>query len=141
MSDIQDQFKANFVGIVIADPKLKPIGSSRHLLELFIVTSANVKKDEKGNPFGAHMWGTAGDANDEAQIMYGKINKLDKIRILGDLLVEEWEDRESGKRRRDIKLKIGSIEILRSANAMQGQLPQASPGAEGEPVAEDDIPF
>ncbi len=77
-----------------------------------------------------------------AEVMAEHLSKGDPVFIEGRLKLDQWGDRNTGKKRSKLKVVIENFEFVESKGSGSGQATTAGAGARSnEPIDEKDIPF
>jgi len=114
-----DQNINALTGRVGQDPEIRKVGE--HLKAGFSLAVKGYK--DKTIWIDCEAWGKT------AEIVRDYVNKGDKIAIEGELDSAEWEDKNTGKKRSKLYVKVQRVVLL----------PKSSETA--PPETEDDVPF
>ena len=136
---------------VLTEPELKNINETP--LITFLGGSSEGKNkngDYINNSIDCEIWGN------QANIFLEWVDKGGCFQATGQILMDEWEDKETGKPRRKHKFKIGRVELLPRLQPEEPEQPQQADACglkapDPEPPARwdtaplepdtDDIPF
>lgn len=126
---------------VLTDPDIKYFESGTSVAKF--LGGLNEGKDKDGNYINnaieVEAW------NKTAEVIINYAPKGSSIFVSGNIRQEEWEDKDTGAKRRKHVLKAGRIELLpRQGDAPTGA-PAAAPAAAASPLGggfdESEIPF
>ena len=118
---------------VITEPELKDIYGTA--LVTFLGGSQEGKDKEgefKKNSIECEVWGN------QANTILEYVGKLGSFQASGQILMDEWEDAQTGKPRKKHKFKINRVELL--PKTKEDTPPQADACGLKPPVTED-VPF
>jgi single-strand DNA-binding protein len=130
--------KAILTGRIGSDLELRHTKSGTAVLEMNLAVKSGFGDKEKTNWIGCTLWG----ASAEAASKY--LGKGRKIAVSGRLDQDEWEDRETGKKRSKTRV---VVEEWTFADSDKGTSANQEPRREApkqDPTpaeGEDDIPF
>ena len=134
---------------VISEPKLKDINGTP-LVSFYGGSSEGKNKNGEyiNNKIDCEVWG-----GNQAKTIIEWVGKGGVFLATGQILMDEWEDKETGKLRRKHKFKIGRVELLPRLQPEEPEQPQQADACglkapDPEPPARwdterdpDDIPF
>lgn len=97
-------------GRVTADLELKEINANTKMLEFTIANNLKVSGEGQGtdrpNYFRCEAWGKV------AEIIQSKFKKGDPIVIIGTLNYNTWQDKESGAKRENTKIRVDTFHFV-----------------------------
>lgn len=127
---------------VLTDPDAKFFESGSSVVKF--LGGLNEGKDKDGNYINnaieVEAWNKTGD------VIVNYAPKGSNIFVSGNIRREEWEDKDTGMKRRKHVLKAGRIELLPRQGDTPAGAPAAAPAAAGSPLGgafaeSDEIPF
>ena len=118
---------------ILTDPELKDINGTALLTFLGGSHEGKDKQGEfKKNSIECEIWGN------QANIVLEYVEKFGSFQASGQILMDEWEDKQTGQARKKHKFKINRVELLPKAK----EDTPAQPDACGlKPPVTEDIPF
>ena len=136
-------------GRVAADPELKTVGSGTQLCELRLAVGRKWKGEDKT------VWLTVTCFGKTAEIAAQYLSKGSQCGVSGRLDYSEWQDRDSGKKRSQIKVVCDNLTLLggkgggggydRSNNQDRGRSADDyyadAPATSGGDFPDDEVPF
>lgn len=135
MSNIRvpDINSVTMVGRLIADPELRHLASGSAVCTFTLAHSSYFKnkggeKCEDSTFIKVEIW------NKSAEYCAEHLKKGQPVVVEGSLKQDEWQDKDTGKKRTAHKIKASKIQQLEWANGASGV-------TTAEPKQDDDIPF
>lgn len=130
---------------VMTEPKLKQVNDTA-VVEFYGATSEPKKQngDFVNNKIDCEIWGN------QANTVMDWVGKGGSFQASGQILMDEWEDKQTGKTRTKHKFKISRVELLPRAkedtpqqaqNDACGIKPAADACGIGAGIADEDMPF
>lgn len=149
MSDIRvpDLNRVIVAGRLTRDPELKHIASGKPVANASIANTRFYRtqegeRREETTFVDLQIWGKM------AEFAAERLRKGRPVIVEGSLQSQEWEDRQTGQKRKRTLVRVERIQALDWGDDGQSQQPrqqQAAPatrdGQHNEEVPEDDIPF
>jgi len=111
-----------------ADPETVKVNDTTTKINFSVAANDPFQKDKEkaASFFNCEMWGKGAEA-------FAKFHgKGDRVCLMGRLVQERWQDKESGANRSMIKLKVQDFEFVKKGDAVANSAP---------PVADSDVPF
>lgn len=105
-------------GRITADLELKEINANTKMLEFTIANNLKVSgeghdKADKPNYFRCEAWGKV------AEIIQSKFKKGEPIVIIGTLNYNTWQDKESGAKRENTKIRVETFHFVNSKSSSE----------------------
>lgn len=123
------------MGRLVRDPEIKYVGDSGTPMALYTVVvnvyDKNAPNSEKGLFLDCVHFGKTGEW------LVRDAKKGDLVVVAGDLDQDNWTDRDTGKARSKMKIRVSDAQTIRSGGSKMSESAGHPPPA-GEP---DDIPF
>ena len=133
-------------GNLTADPELRYTKSGRPWVSCGIALNKPIPPRDDGGEWRSQVtfvdWTTWGE---RAKRCANRLKKGDTVLLAGKLKMEEWEDKQTGQKRRKLRLHVFNIQ--RCPKGTKNPSPQPSPQrGEGEEPEDpgapgDDLPF
>ena len=122
-------------GYLLKDPEVKTVGDKGTTLTELCVVCTNGKDPYENTVFmNCTAWGKTGE-------MVAKFfSKGSAIGVTGELKQENWEDKETGKKRNKIVLNINRVDFPIGKGGKGGKAQDQS-STDNKPMGEDEIPF
>ena len=125
----------NTTGIIkiITEPELKDINGTA-LVTFYGGSSEGKNKNGEyiNNAIDCEVWGN------QANTILEYVGKLGSFQATGQILMDEWEDKETGKPRRKHKFKINRVELLPKAKE---DTPAQADACGLKPPVDQTVPF
>lgn len=128
------------IGNITKDPELRYTQSGKANC-IFSIAVAQYKKDDEwiSDFFNCVAWGKL------AENAAGSLSKGDKVILSGKIYVEEWNDKETGKKRQITKVRVDGLGPELSFATCKVSRNEKGTSKRSEPDADefdnDDIPF
>ncbi len=98
----------NLVGRAGAEPEIRYFDSGNVLCELSLAVNRPTSRSDKPDWFKLKIWGKT------AEIAGNYVHKGSLIGIKGALVIETWEDRNTGKQRSSPVIRVDRLDLLGS---------------------------
>ena len=98
----------NLVGRAGAEPEIRYFDSGKVLCELPLAVNRPTSKSDKPDWFKLKIWGKT------AEVAGNYVHKGSLIGIKGSLVIETWEDRNTGKQRYSPVIQVDRLDLLGS---------------------------
>lgn len=123
---------------VLTDPDTKFFESGSSVVKF--LGGLNEGKDKDGNYINNSIEIEAWNKNGEVIINYAP--KGSSLFVSGNIRQEEWDDKDTGAKRRKHVFKAGRVELLpRSGDSQGATAPLAGSPFGASPVTDEEIPF
>ena len=128
--------KVQMIGNLTRDPEVRQVGSNgTSVVNVGIATNKRIKKGDKYVEQAAFhdltIWGK------QAEIFARYLSKGSQVFVEGGLEYSEWEDKESGQKRRKAIVNVRDFTMLgNKGEAKQESAPDTTPS-----IPDDDVPF
>ncbi len=142
MADLRmpDLNKVFLAGRLTRDPELRYIPSGKAVCELGLAVSRKYRsKDGEMREDTVFVDVTCWDKT--AEFVGENFHKGRPIVVEGRLKSDEWEDKNTGQKRKKIKVTAERVQSLDWEDRGTAKASKPEPRAIEEPVPEDDIPF
>ncbi len=141
MSDLRmpDLNRVSLVGRLTRDPELRYLPNGTPLCKMGLAVSRRYKTKD-GEPKEEVLFIDVTAWRGTAEFCGERLRKGRPIMVEGRLKSDEWEDKETGKRRSKIEVQADRVQQL-DWDDRGGQAPKPEPRAIEEPIPQDDVPF
>ena len=144
MSDLRlpDVNSVTIAGRLTRDPELKFLASGAAVCQLGLAVSRKYR--DKGETREDTLFINAEAWNKTAEYAGERLTKGRPVLIEGRLKMDEWDDRDTGKKRTAIKITANRIQALdwdSDGDGPSERAPKPQRQHDEGPIPEDDIPF
>lgn len=129
-------------GNLTRDIELRAVGSSgQQIARIGLALNRNYttqggEKREEVTFVDCEAWGKT------AEVMAKYLSKGRPVLVEGRLKLDQWDDKDTGKKQSKLKVVIDSFHFVDSKGGGDQQQPATRPGTAGsQPINDDDIPF
>ena len=112
--------KTILLGNLTADPELRFTGQGTAVCDLRLASNTKSKDKEEVLFIDCTVWDRMAETCAEF------LHKGSQVLVEGRLKTEQWEDRETGKKRSKITMTANTVQFLGGANEERGSKPQRS---------------
>jgi len=112
--------KTILLGNLTADPELRYTGNGTAVCDLRLAVNTKSKDKEETLFIDCTVW----DKTAENCAEY--LHKGSQVLVEGRLRTDQWEDRDTGKKRSKIAMTANTVQFLGGANEERGSKPQRS---------------
>ena len=98
----------NLVGRAGSEPEIRYFDSGNVLCELPLAVNRRTSRSDKPDWFKLKIWGKT------AEIAGNYVHKGSLIGVKGSLVIETWEDRNTGKQRSSPVIRVDRLDLLGS---------------------------
>lgn len=129
--------KVILVGNLCKDPEIRYTGSGTAVLDLRIAVTTKRKAGDETLFTDVTVW------DKQAENCCKYLNKGSGVLVEGRLVLQEWEDKDTGQKRSKISVTAQNVNFLGGRESSGEQLQQPQPQLVQAPAknASDDIPF
>jgi len=121
-------------GNIVRNINIKEVGAKKTSLAEFVIACSNGKGDYENNVFlDCKAWGA------KAEFVATYFTKGKGIIVAGVLQQENWDDKESGKKRSKLVLNVSEAHF--AGGAKGDDIKTEAPIDMNSPIGPDDIPF
>lgn len=125
MTDVN---KVLLLGNLVRDPELRPLGTESKVCELRIAMNRQFT-DRQGNAKEEVCYVDIDVYNGQADACAAALGKGAQVFVEGRLKLDQWEDRNSGKRQSRLKVVGDRVVFLSARREPAAGAPGAAPGA------------
>jgi len=134
---MQGMSNITIMGTVIRDPELRYIPSGKAVCDATVAINKKFSGKETVVFIPVTFWGKT------AEIVGDMVRKGTGICVVGELEQDEWEDRETGKKRTKIKISARGFTFLpgNDRSSAPAERNEAPAGGDGDGLGEGGVPF